>query len=187
MRGLIVAIIALTVAGCGPRPLTPVEFAGLEAPPGTVVLSEEVDQMIVGDRLMDSGEFELALRAYYRAGLTNGIDADLLNAIGLANLSLGRLGQAEVTFRNALNEDETHVPALNNLGVVLIERGDVGEARRIFEQAFALDSGRSDSIRENLRFAIAQMENTVYDASTIQNGPGLIRRGGGVYTLERGQ
>ena len=58
--------------------------------------------------------------------------------------------------------DPTFVPALNNLGVVLMEEGKTGEARRVFEQAFALDSGATDSIRENLRLAIAQTEQTVY-------------------------
>ena len=64
-----------------------------------------------------------------------------------------------------------------------MEQGEYGEARRTFEQAFALDSGRSDAIRDNLRLAIARMENTVYSEGNNQDGPGLIRRGEGVYIL----
>jgi Flp pilus assembly protein TadD len=191
MRGLIVVTGAVALAGClgagGPDPLAPLEGPeGVAAPEGTVVLTDAVDQMLVGDRLMDAGEYELALQAYYRAGATEGIDADLLTSIGLANLSLGRLGQAETQFRAALDATPANVPALNNLGVTLMERGEYGEARRLFEQAFALDSGRSDAIRDNLRLAIARMENSVYDDINNQNGPGLIRRGGGVYTLRAG-
>ena len=67
-------------------------------------------------------------------------------------------GRPNRSLRRAVKEDPTFVPALNNLGVVLMEHGKLGEARLIFQQAFALDSGQTDSIRENLRLAIAQTE-----------------------------
>ena len=188
MRGLIILTIATGLAACGgtanDRLLDPLD-QGLEiaAPEGTVVLQGDVDQMLVGDRLMDAGQPELALRAYYRAAADRGLDAEILTAIGSANLRLGRVGQAETLFRQALEIDETYVPALNNLGVVLMERGQFGEARRVFELAFGFDSGQSDSIRDNLRLAIARMENSIYSAENNENGPGLIRRGEGVYVL----
>ncbi|NKX44185.1 tetratricopeptide repeat protein [Roseicyclus persicicus] len=188
MRGL---IILTTCAGLGacvgtsdPARLDPLEQAmEVAAPEGTVVLREGVDQLLVGDRLMDAGQHQLALRAYYRAAAERGLDAEILTAIGSANLRLGRVGQAEDQFRQALDDDDRFVPAWNNLGVALMEQGEYGEARRVFEQAFALDSGRSDAIRDNLRLAIARMENNVYSEANNQNGPGLIRRGGGVYVL----
>lgn len=190
MRGLIILTICTTgLAACVGAPENearldplsrPLEVA---APTGTVVLEEGVDQMLVGDRLMDAGQYQLALRAYYRAAAERGLDAEVLTSIGSANLRLGRIGQAERQFRDALDADETFVPAWNNLGVALMERSEWGEARRVFEQAFALDSGRSDAIRDNLRLAIARMENSVYTEENNQNGPGLIRRGGGVYVL----
>jgi len=186
MRGLIILTICTALAGCmgtgNEVRLEPLN-EGVAAPDGTVVLRDGVDGLLVGDRLMDAGQHELALEAYYRAAAENGLDAEILTSIGLANLQLGRLGQAERQFRSALDEDESFVPALNNLGVVLMEKGETGEARRVFEQAFALDSGRSDAIRDNLRLAIARMENTVYAEDNNTNGLGLIRRGGGVYEL----
>ena len=81
------------------------------------------DGLIVGHRLMEAGEYELALKAYLRAASEDGVNADVLSAIGSANLKLGRLGQAEQILRRALEMDPTFVPALNNLGVVLMERG----------------------------------------------------------------
>ncbi len=72
---------------------------------------------------MAAGEYELALKAYLRAASEDGVNADVLSAIGSANLKLGRLGQAEQILRRALEMDPTFVPALNNLGVVLMERG----------------------------------------------------------------
>lgn len=141
------------------------------------------DGLIVGHRLMAAGEYELALKAYYRAAGQDGITVDTLSAIGSANLQLGRLGQAETVLRQAIKEDGRFVPALNNLGVVLMERGKVGEARAIFQQAFALDSGQSDAIRENLRLAIARTEDNVYSAAEEKPAFSLVRREKGQFVL----
>jgi Flp pilus assembly protein TadD len=163
----------------------PAEPIGLTDPvaPGLDPDAQSVDGLIVGHRLMDSGEYELALRAYYRAAAELGLNVDVLSALGSANLKLGRIGQAEDLLRQALDEEEEFVPALNNLGVVLMERGEYGEARRLFQQAFALDSGRSDAIRDNLRLAIARMEDSVYVEDNNESRFDLIRRGSGVYEL----
>jgi Flp pilus assembly protein TadD len=144
-----------------------------------------VDGLLVGHRLMEAGEFDLALKAYLRAAAEQGINVDVLSAIGSANLKLDRLGQAEQILRRAVELDPSFVPALNNLGVVLMERGKLGEARVVFQQAFAQDSGQTDSIRENLRLAIARTETEVYD---VEDGPSepkynLMRRGSGDYVL----
>ena len=87
------------------------------------------DGLIVGDRLMDSGEYELALKAYLRAAAEQGMTSDVLASIGSANLALGRLNQAEQLLRRAIDEDPENVPALNNLGVVLMNEDKPGEGR----------------------------------------------------------
>lgn len=132
---------------------------------------------------MEAGEYELALKAYFRAAGTNGLNVDTLSAIGSANLALGRLGQAEDVLRRAIDEDPTFVPALNNLGVVLIERGQIGEAKIIFQQAFAQDSGQTDAIRENLKLAIASSEASVYGEQQEEGEFRLVRREKGKYVL----
>lgn len=145
-----------------------------------------VDGLLVGHRLMEAGEYELALKAYLRAAGEQGINADVLSAIGSADLKLGRLGQAEQILRRALEMEPTFVPALNNLGVVLMEQGKVGEAKLVFQEAFGLDSGQSDSIRENLRLAIALLETPVYgdDEPPIEEPVfDLVRRGEAEYEL----
>jgi Flp pilus assembly protein TadD len=152
-------------------------------PPGTDARGAAVDGLTVGHRLMEAGEHELALKAYYRAAAERGADADVLSAIGSANLRLGRLGQAEQMLRRALEIDPGFVPALNNLGVVLIERGEPAEAMRVFQRAFALDSGNSDSIRENLRLAIARTENRGILPQNDNETFSLVRRGPGQYLL----
>ncbi|MGL4311435.1 MAG: tetratricopeptide repeat protein [Paracoccaceae bacterium] len=143
---------------------------------------EFVDGLEVGHRLMAAGEYELALKAYLRGAGEHGVNADVLSALGSANLRLGRLGQAEQLLRQAIEADQKFVPAWNNLGVVLMEQGKAGEAKEVFRTAYALDSGESDSIRENLRLAIAKVENPEYVAPN-DNNFSLVRRGRGQYQL----
>lgn len=171
----IMALAACDTAG-GLRPLE----GGSLAPMGTARGEESVDGLIVGHRLMKAGEYELALEAYYRAAAEQGVNVDVLSAIGSANLQLGRLGQAEQILRRATELDETFPPAWNNLGVVLMERGNYGEASRVFQLAFALDSGQSAEIRENLALALAKRENPTYSAPEEFR---LVRRGPGVYQI----
>jgi Flp pilus assembly protein TadD len=98
-------------------------------------------------------------------------------------LQLRRLGQAERLLRQAIEIEPDFPAAWNNLGVVLMERGEYGEARQVFRHAYALDSGESDDIRENLRLAIANMENSVYADPYNDNDFDLERRGDGRYVL----
>ena len=154
------------------------------SPYGVNPNKQDVDGLLVGHRLMAAGEYELALKAYYRAAAEQGMNSDTLSAIGSADLALGRVGQAEDVLRRAIKADPTFVPALNNLGVVLMNEGKYGEARVMFQQAFALDSGQSDSIRENLRLAIALSEAAVYDPVQEEKPVmKLVRRGQGTYDL----
>lgn len=169
-------LVALALAACSDR-----LASENRAPAASGRLGE--DGLIVGHRLMAAGEHDLALRAYLRAAAETGINIDTLSALGSANLALGRLGQAEQLLRRALDVDPQFVPALNNLGVVLMERERPGEARVIFQQAFALDSGQSDSIRQNLRLAIAETEGAVYDQPEEAPAFSLMRREKGKYVL----
>lgn len=162
---------------------TPTGGVSRNLPYGIDARGEAVDGLTVGHRLMEAGEYELALKAYYRAAASEGATVDTLSAIGSANLALGRLGQAEQILRRATEEEPTFVPALNNLGVVLMERGKTAEARLIFQQAFAQDSGQTDSIRENLMRAIAATEAVVYDPAEEEGKFRLVRRDKGRYVL----
>lgn len=173
------ALSACTTAGGGP-------FAGNAArstPYGVDPREQGVDGLIVGHRLMEAQEYELALKAYLRGAAEHGFTVDVLSALGSANLKLGRLNQAETLLRRAVNEDASFVPALNNLGVVLMGRGNYGEARIFFQRAFAADSGQTDAIRENLMRAIAKTEDAVY--AKLEETPRftLVRRGYSTYEL----
>lgn len=176
-------LLCLALVACGPRPLSGTVGDSPYAPAGVPRVAEAVDGLIVGHRLMAAGQYELALRAYYRAGAERGLNADVLSAVGSANLKLGRLGQAEAILREAIDVDERFVPAWNNLGVTLMEQGKVAEARNVFQTAYALDSGSSDQIRDNLRLAIANLAQPAYDAAEDNNTFQLVRRGEGRYLI----
>ena len=154
-------VIALAVlGGCTQGGFAPPQGDRVFAP--GVAGQSQVDQLVVGHRLMDAGEHELALAAYSRAAVQQGFNVDTLSALGSANLRLGRLNQAERLLRRAVKEDANYAPAWNNLGVLLMEQGKTTEARQIFRRAFATDNGQSDEIRDNLRLAIAKTEDPSY-------------------------
>lgn len=183
----IVLALTLCLAACGNSGGTGL-FGGQADPDRTLPFGvdpneDSVDGLIVGHRLMAAREFDLALKAYLRAAGEQGFTADVLSALGSANLHLGRLNQSENLLRDAVTEDANFVPALNNLGVVLMERGNYGEARLFFQRAFAADSGQSDMIRENLMRAIAKSEDAVYVEPEETSRFTLVRRGYSTYEL----
>lgn len=180
MRHTIALISLCILAAC--------TTGGLNAPdkgnpyaPG-VARGEAVDGLTVGHRLMSAGEFELALDAFGRAGLETGMTADVLAGLGSASLGLGRLNQAEKFLRRAITMPDVTPETWNNLGVVLMERGETAEAAEVFRRAYALDNGNSDAIRENFRLALAKTENPLYDESQEQEYR-LIRRGSNEYLI----
>ncbi|MGY6705200.1 tetratricopeptide repeat protein [Roseinatronobacter sp.] len=188
-RSVLVACLCLTVlaAACTPAPQNGAVDLGMGpdqmGPQASRSdIAEVVDGLIVGHRLMAAGEFELALRAYYRSMAEQGTSVDALSAIGSANLRLGRVQQAEQILRRALELDQRFVPAHNNLGVALAEQNRWGEAQLHFRNAFAFDSGHSREIRDNLRLAIEKTAETGYD-DTEAHQLSLMRRGSGRFLL----
>ncbi len=141
-----------------------------------------VDAASGGDRLMAAGDYEGARRAYLRAAGAEGLDADILSGLGAAALNLGRLGQAETLLRAAVTRDPGSVAALNNLGVVLMERGAAPEAARLFRAAQEIDGGRSAEIRANLELALSKRDGARYSHTQNENFT-LIRRGEGDWRL----
>ncbi len=181
-RCCLAPLLAVSLLACEPAPLKTLND-GPPPPPGTETVTEAVDGLIVGHRLMAAGEYELALKAYTRAAGDYGLNVDVLSAIGSANLKLGRLGQAKTMLELALEKDDKFVPAWNNLGVVLASLGKDGEAERVFRLAFALDSGNSAEIQSNLTKAIAKLDKTQYSVEQQQQEYELVRRGNGRYLL----
>ncbi|AHD10629.1 tetratricopeptide repeat protein [Phaeobacter gallaeciensis] len=182
---LITATLALAlVAACvspGGKP-DPNDPLGGPALPGVDPRGIAESGLIVGHRLMAAAEYELALDAFTRAALEDGLTAEVLSGLGTANLGLGRLGQAETHLRRAVERDPDWPAAMNNLGVVLMERQKYPEAEQILRRAFALDNGESDAIRENFRLALAKLDQSTH-SDPQQKGYALVQRGGGSYLI----
>ena len=183
LRAIPVALVgALTLTGCA---------QGIGArgdgvnPPGVNRFATSEDGVEVGHRLIAAGEYELALRSFTRAAIERGgTDAEILSAMGTANLGLGRLGQAEQLLRLAIEKEKDWPEIWNNLGVVLMERGKNTEARQIFQRAYAMDDGQSDSIRDNLRLALSKSENSGIGPDQ-SNDYKVVRRGTADYLIRK--
>lgn len=181
-RALALLILPLFLAACFPGG----QSATPDSPfaPDVDRSKEAVDPVLVGWRLMEAGEHELALQSFYRAAADTGATSDLLAAAGTANLGLGRLGQAEDLLRQSLDMEPDHAETWNNLGIVLMEKGALPEAELIFKKAYALDNGESDAIRDNLRLVLAKAENPDYDDEKVQEYK-LVRRGSSDYLIRQ--
>ncbi len=183
MRNFALLFVTLLVAACqttggNGRSMT-------EDPSGVTRGANAEENMAIGHQLMDEGQYDDALKAYYRAAGEKGLTVDVLAALGSANLRMGRLGPAEQLLRQAAEADPEFTPVLNNLGVVLMEKGETSEALGFFRKAFALDSGTSDEIRNNLRLALAKFENSAYHETKNDSEFALVRYGGGDYRLKK--
>lgn len=178
----LVLVAPLVAAGCAQNSGR-LDF-GPDAPPVTRNgdFAKGVDGLTLGHRLMDAREYELAIKAYSRAALEDGMNAEILSSIGSAQLRLGRVGQAETYLRQAVEADDSFVPAWNNLGVTLYNRGKLGEAREAFRVAYALDSGASEEIRDNLRLMDTKLGQIVGE-EPVEADFKLVRRGNGRYLL----
>ena len=179
-RPLYIGLTLMILAACASGGLNN-SSDGVFAP--GVAGTGDLDGLLVGHRLLAAGEYELALKAYNRAATEQGLNVDTMSAIGSANLRLRRLGQAERWLRRAVEEDPTSPPAWNNLGVVLMERGQIAEASEVFRRAFAADNGNSDEIRNNLRLALAKLEEPSDTPEQENQNFSLIRRGEGDFLL----
>lgn len=174
-----IAMTMLALAGCADKAADQGPYA-----PGLARTGPTVDPLIVAHRLMDAGEYELALKAYSRAAVSEGMTADVLAGLGSANLGLGRLGTAEQLLRRAIKDEAATPETWNNLGVVLVEQGNFAEAEQIFRRAYALDNGESDAIRDNLRLALAKIEKPDYSEPEEQDYK-VVRRGTSDYVIRK--
>ncbi|MFD2739196.1 tetratricopeptide repeat protein [Sulfitobacter aestuarii] len=172
--------LCIALAACSPGGQAP--SGGRVFAPGVNQRKAAEDGIEVGHRLIRAGQHELAIKAFNRAALAQGMNGEILSGLGSANLGLGRLGQAELLLRRAVRDETVEPEVWNNLGVVLMECGKTAEAQQIFRKAYALDDGESDAIRDNLRLALAKNEKS---AITEDNDDEyrLVRRGAGDYLI----
>ncbi|NIR28779.1 MAG: tetratricopeptide repeat protein, partial [Gammaproteobacteria bacterium] len=104
--------------------------------------------------LIDQAEAELALLegnadvalARYDALLTRMSDSPKVwNERGVTLHQVGRLDEAEESYRRALRIDESYALAWNNVGVLSAHRGDTTGAEGAFHRALQIQSGLDDA------------------------------------------
>jgi len=180
-RQAVAATFLITLAACSTGGFgAPDNPEGKFAPPTTGAPAE--DGLTIGNRMMAAGQYELALSEFRRAAFDTELNAETLAAMGTANLGLGRLGQSEALLKRASKLDTTNPAILNNLGIVLMEREKLPEAVAVLRQAFALDSGRTPAIRDNLALALAKSNEPGYDLPEEERYK-VLRRGSSEFVI----
>lgn len=134
-----------------------------------------------GDRLLEAGAADAALRAYGEA-LRLAYSADALAGAGAASFRLGRFREAERLLEAAVRLEPGHVRAWNDLGVVRHALGTHVAAREALRTAFALDGGRTDSIRQNLAMVESLVPEPV-DLESVVTQFQVVRADEGKYLL----
>ena len=102
-------------------------------------ISTDVINARLGKRYLHLHQPDKAVEAMNRANQINPTDLANLRALGFAQLQLGRVDEAERTFKAITVQNDHCGAAYNGLGLVAIKRGDRDAARRDFEKAFELD------------------------------------------------
>jgi Flp pilus assembly protein TadD len=111
------------------------------------VFQHALDRKIETDRIysrlgidyLHLGQTEKAIEAMGQAIRINPTDLNNLQNLGMAYLQVGRVNEADRTFRAITALNDRHGPAHDGLGLVAIQRGDAVAARLEFERAVELD------------------------------------------------
>jgi choline-sulfatase len=93
----------------------------------------------LGYLYLQQGNKDEAIASYERAAQLNASDSESLNDLAMAYLETGRIDDAERVFKWSLATDNTFALAHNGLGLVSIQKRDLGAARGHFEKAVQLD------------------------------------------------
>ena len=122
-----------------------------------------------------SGQPQIAVEHARRALELDRRNALYLNNLGVAQGELGRLAEAEATFRRALQQKPVYPEGLFNLGKVLHKQGRPADALRAFERGHAMEPGFP-----GMRLSLAQMHWLLGRAEraleVLREGAGLDER-----------
>jgi len=99
--------------------------------------------------LAESGDAPAAIRLLAPVATQDWPEPDALNALGIAYARTGRSQEARATFERMLAITPDSGMALENLGALDLERGDLASAQQRFEQAASVDP-RSSQVYSGL-------------------------------------
>jgi tetratricopeptide (TPR) repeat protein len=172
-RFLLLPILAAAVLAWHTCPA----FAQLEPAPPQVHVVEPPPKDWTGEHLEQRAD---SLRAqklyldaidYYRAALAKRPKEPLLyNKIGIVELMMQRLKEAEKDFRRSIKADKKYAEAYNNLGAVYYFRKKYGKAIKQYRKAIEL-YGDSASFHSNL--ATAYFSQKKFELAITEYGRAL--------------
>jgi tetratricopeptide (TPR) repeat protein len=90
--------------------------------------------------------FDKAVDAMVHASRLNPADLNNLLNLGMAYMQLGRIDDADRTFRAIVAQDDRYAGAHDGLGLVAAARKDIQTARREFEKAVELNPDEAKAL-----------------------------------------
>ena len=142
----------------------------------------------LGRNLLKQNRIDLARDAFIRSLRLEGVTAAALTGAGIAAEKQGLLNEARSFFEKARAEAPDSVLAHNNLGAVHYRLGEYHAAKRAFQAAFALSSGKNSIAAQNLGLAELAIERDAEINPTLARNPIRLQRlGSGAYILEPDQ
>ena len=98
-----------------------------------------VGWLALSKALLKLGKWEESLGPLARIRQLSPFDADSHNDLGFALYNLGRVAEAEVSYRLAMKSDSGFAQAYNNLGVLLTGQGRFAEAALHLKRSLEID------------------------------------------------
>jgi Flp pilus assembly protein TadD len=103
---------------------------------GTQLPASSAEEAISrGDAAVEGGDLDRALFEYIRALDFNAHNADVFYKIGAIHAYRDNTRLADLAFRWALREDPKNAGALQGLGILLLDRREYDEAKRLLSEA----------------------------------------------------
>ena len=179
VRQVLLCAAVLMMAGCQMNGQT------VKLPQADALPAPTTTYLDLGRDLLRQNRIDLARDAFIRSLRVEGVTATALTGAGIAAERQGLLSEAQSFFEKARAEVPDSVLAHNNLGAVHFRLGEYHAARRAFQAAFALSSGKNDIAARNLGLAeLAITREAEINPKPARNPIQLQRLGTGAYKLE---
>ncbi len=178
-RQLLLCVAVVVMAGCQMNAQT------VKLPRADALPAPKTTYLDLGRDLLRQNRIDLARDAFIRSLRVEGVTAAALTGAGIAAERQGLLSEAQSFFEKARAEVPDSVLAHNNLGAVHFRLGEYHAAKRAFQAAFALSSGKNGIAAQNLGLAeLAIAREAEINPAPARNPIRLQRLGSGAYKLE---
>lgn len=128
-------------------------------------MSDRLRQLInLGREHYETGDYETAEPLLVQVVAIRPVFADVFNMLGVIYHSLGRFGDAELAFENALRINPSYTEAALNLSVTYNDRGKYEEGREVYTRVVAASNAAAGHIDPFARGKLANMHADLGDA-----------------------